>query len=92
MDEPMASIMRSASESSCLQLMQKVADFLEKTGIAYRVVSSFASMAYGEPRFTNDIDILADVRPEHIESFLAAFPARRALAARASRTQLSLGP
>lgn len=55
--------------------MQQVAAFLEKTGIAYRVVGSFASMAYGEPRFTNDIDFLADVRPEHIESFLTAFPA-----------------
>lgn len=42
--------------------MQQVATFLEQHGIAYRVVGSFASMAYGEPRFTNDIDILADVR------------------------------
>lgn len=55
--------------------MQLVAAFLESQGIAYRVVGSFASMAYGEPRFTNDIDVLADVRSEHIAAFLEAFPA-----------------
>lgn len=54
--------------------MQRVAAFLEAHAIAYRVVGSLASMAYGEPRFTNDIDILADLRPEHCGRFLAAFP------------------
>lgn len=54
--------------------MQRVAAFLESHGIRYRVVGSLASMAYGEPRFTNDIDILADVREEHCKAFLDAFP------------------
>lgn len=54
--------------------MQRVAAFLESHGIRYRVVGSLASMAYGEPRFTNDIDVLADLRPEHIVAFLEAFP------------------
>lgn len=55
--------------------MQLVAAFLERQGIPYRVVGSLASMAYGEPRFTNDIDILADVRQEHVAAFQEAFPA-----------------
>jgi hypothetical protein len=55
--------------------MQRVAVFLESMAIPYRVVGSFASMAYGEPRFTNDIDILADVRQDHVAAFLEAFPA-----------------
>ena len=31
-------------------------------------------MAYGEPRFTNDIDIFVDVRLEHRDLLMAAFP------------------
>lgn len=54
--------------------MHLVAAFLEQQAIRYRVVGSLASMAYGEPRFTNDIDFLADLRPEHAAAFLQAFP------------------
>lgn len=32
-------------------------------------------MAYGEPRLTNDIDLVATIRAEHIPGLLAAFPA-----------------
>ena len=46
------------------EIRLQILDVLETHGINYRVVGSLASMAYGEPRFTNDIDILADVRPE----------------------------
>ncbi len=55
--------------------MQRMAVFLESKAIPYRVVGSLASMAYGEPRFTNDIDILADVRQEHVAALIEAFPA-----------------
>lgn len=34
-----------------------------------------ASVAYGEPRFTNDIDIVADIRDEHIKGLKECFPA-----------------
>ena len=43
------------------ELMQIAADFFESEGIHYRVVGSMASMAYGEPRFTNDVDIVAEL-------------------------------
>jgi hypothetical protein len=33
--------------------MQRVAVFLERNSIPYRVVGSLASMAYGEPRSSN---------------------------------------
>lgn len=46
------------TELNPFQLMQRVADFLEAQHVPYRVVGSLASMAYGEPRFTNDVDIL----------------------------------
>lgn len=54
--------------------MHLVAAFLEQQGIRYRVLGSLASMAYGEPRFTNDIDFLADIRLDHATAFLQAFP------------------
>jgi hypothetical protein len=56
------------------ELMQRVADFFESHGIAYRVVGSMASMAYGEPRFTNDVDIVAELKPEHAGQLCVAFP------------------
>jgi hypothetical protein len=42
------------------ELMQIFADFFEEHQINYRVVGSIASIVYGEPRFTNDIDIVVD--------------------------------
>ena len=44
------------------ELMQLVASFLESHNIPYRVVGSLASMAYGEPRFTNDFDFASALR------------------------------
>lgn len=34
---------------------------LEKLKIPYLITGSIAAMAYGEPRLTNDIDIVADI-------------------------------
>jgi hypothetical protein len=56
------------------ELLQKIASVLENLSIPYLVTGSVASMAYGEPRLTNDIDIVADIRPSHIPGLLAAFP------------------
>jgi hypothetical protein len=38
------------------------------------VVGGFAAIIYGEPRLTIDVDIVVDMRPEHIGPFVAAFP------------------
>jgi hypothetical protein len=55
-------------------LLHIVAEVFERLQIPYLVTGSVASMFYGEPRFTNDIDIVADIRPEHIRSLIASFP------------------
>ena len=47
---------------------------LEKTGVRYAIGGSWASAAFGEPRFTNDVDILADLTEENIQPFLAELP------------------
>lgn len=56
------------------ELMQIVAEFFESQGIPYRVVGAMASMAYGEPRFTNDVDMVAELKLENVAALCAAFP------------------
>ena len=43
--------------------------------ISYRVVGSVASTTYGEPRFTNDIDIVVNLHLEDVDRFCGFFPA-----------------
>jgi hypothetical protein len=54
--------------------MQIVAGFFEANNIHYRVVGSMASMAYGEPRFTNDVDMVAELNEAHVAVLCSAFP------------------
>ena len=56
------------------ELLKYVVGALDKLGIAYFVTGSIASMAYGEARFTNDIDIVADLSPEQVAPFTLSFP------------------
>jgi hypothetical protein len=51
-----------------------VVQVLERLGIPYMVVGGFAATLYGEPRLTLDVDIVADVKQEHVAPFVAAFP------------------
>ena len=45
---------------------------LEALGIPYAVVGSVASSLYGFSRATGDVDIIADIRPEHVAPLVAA--------------------
>ncbi|MSR56598.1 MAG: hypothetical protein EXS05_02860 [Planctomycetaceae bacterium] len=47
---------------------------LDELGISYLVTGSMATIAYGEPRFTNDIDVVISLRPEDVTRFCEAFP------------------
>jgi hypothetical protein len=55
------------------ELLQIAADFFESHDIAYRVVGSMASIAYGENRFTNDVDIVADLKHGHVDALCDCF-------------------
>jgi hypothetical protein len=46
----------------------------QAAGIRYAVGGSWASAAFGEPRFTNDVDILADVTQQNLSLFLDHLP------------------
>jgi hypothetical protein len=48
---------------------------LEAQGISYVVVGSFASLMRGLYRTTNNIDIVADIKPSQIEPLVAALQA-----------------
>lgn len=56
------------------ELLARVAKSLERLGVPYLVTGSMASTAYGEPRFTNDIDIVADLGVDQVPEFCADFP------------------
>jgi predicted nucleotidyltransferase len=55
-------------------LLRHAVDVMDGLGVKYLVVGSFASIAYGEARFTQDIDIIAAFAPKHVVGLLAAFP------------------
>ncbi len=56
------------------ELLQKIVETFEGLQIPYLVTGAVASMAYGEPRLTNDIDIVAAIFERHIPGLLKAFP------------------
>lgn len=56
------------------ELLQKVVGVFEHLKIPYIVTGAVAAMAYGEPRLTNDIDIVAAVDEHHIAGLITAFP------------------
>ena len=57
------------------ELLQKIVVIFEHLQIPYLVTGSVASMAYGEPRLTNDIDVVAGIEEQHVADLLKAFPA-----------------
>ncbi len=55
-------------------LLRQVLKVLEEMGITYMVVGSVASSAYGEPRLTQDIDIVVSLTADDAEPLARAFP------------------
>jgi len=47
-------------------LLKHLINAFESLGIRYFVTGSIASIFYGEPRFTNDIDVVAEIKEHHI--------------------------
>ena len=57
------------------ELMRLIVQALESLEISYMITGSHASAFYGEPRFTKDIDIVADLKEERVDAFVKFFPA-----------------
>ena len=56
------------------QFFSHVIDVLEQLNIPYMVAGGFAAIFYGEPRLTIDVDIVTDIKLQHIKAFIEAFP------------------
>lgn len=56
------------------ELLARLVSALERLQIPYLITGSVAAMAYGEPRLTNDIDVVVDLDEYHVRGLLAQFP------------------
>lgn len=56
------------------ELLAYLLDVLEGHALPYAIAGSHASMAFGEARLTNDIDVLVLLTPESLPAFVASFP------------------
>lgn len=74
-----------------IEVLLQVAGVLDELAIPYLVVGSVASSLLGVSRATADVDVVADLRAEHVATFVAAtkddfyvddLAVRRAVAAR----------
>ncbi len=66
--------MSDDSSSLLVDLFALFTERLEQAHVSYAVTGSVAGMAWGEPRFTNDIDIVIDLDVGGVTGFCAAFP------------------
>jgi len=57
-----------------IDVLKDVVNRFESVGIKYFVVGSVAAMKYSRPRYTNDIDLVAEIPPEHVFNFEKLFP------------------
>ncbi len=60
---------RNMTLSTPYDVLTIVAQALDSLNIRYAVVGSIASSIHGDPRSTNDIDIVADLREGHVTAF-----------------------
>lgn len=57
-----------------VELLRLLITVLEDLGIPYMIGGSQASIYYGEPRYTHDVDVVADLRAEHLPQLASRFP------------------
>ncbi|MFT5241341.1 MAG: hypothetical protein ACI9OU_002508 [Candidatus Promineifilaceae bacterium] len=55
------------------EFFEHVIDVLGATGIPYMITGSVAAMIYGEPRLTNDMDVVVQLVPNCVQPLLDAF-------------------
>jgi hypothetical protein len=56
------------------ELLLYIVGCFEKHKIPYFFTGAIASITYGEPRLTNDIDVVVDMSLAHIDAFKSSFP------------------
>ena len=56
------------------ELLRYLVTALEEVGVPYALGGSIASIAYGEPRATLDIDVVVSLDSENLVAFCRRFP------------------
>jgi len=56
------------------ELLRFVVSVLDRLTLRYFVTGSTVTIFYGEPRFTNDIDVVVDLPAEMVQAFCRQFP------------------
>jgi hypothetical protein len=56
------------------ELLRRAARCFDKHGIPYFITGAVAAIAYGEPRLTNDIDVVADMSESDVPKLKTCFP------------------
>ncbi|MGE0607797.1 MAG: hypothetical protein AB7O62_11955, partial [Pirellulales bacterium] len=57
------------------ELLAYLIGVFERLGLGYLITGSVATSYYGEPRFTNDIDVVVELTAADIPEFCRSFPA-----------------
>ena len=74
-----------------LRVALLIARILERLGIPYVTAGSLASSLHGVPRSTDDIDIVADLRPAHVAQLIAVLGAEWYVSEEAARAAIERG-
>lgn len=61
-----------SSADEVLATVRRITTACETVGLTWAVGGSFASAVYGEPRATNDVDVIARLRLADVRRFVAA--------------------
>lgn len=64
--------MTPASVPEPLRIALEIAAILDRLGVPYVAAGALASSVHGEPRSTDDVDLVADLRPAHAAALVAA--------------------
>ena len=56
------------------ELLRRVSETLTRLGLPHFVTGSVVSIHFGDPRFTNDIDIVVSLPSEKVDALCAEFP------------------
>ena len=57
-----------------LKSVELFTDLLEQGGIPYVITGAIASIIYGEPRLTNDLDLVLNIKSSDMDRFTQLFP------------------
>lgn len=58
-------------DSEALQVTLMVTNLLDELGVSYVIGGSMASIIHGILRTTMDVDIVAEMQPKHVDSFIS---------------------